>query len=149
MWIYIPFFLIWRGYELPETQNRRITRWPTRIHGILPCYPSHLGTNFQDVFWTSWSGLYRRYNHNWSVFTRFETCLCIHIDTTIAKDILQKGTRGSFHNWVRDDYDLAVTMLQKPHALGGFGLTPNVLAQISDKVVTASRFLKLVGSLPL
>jgi hypothetical protein len=40
-------------------------------------------------------------------------------------------------------------MLQKPHALGGFGLTPNVLAQISAKVAMASRFLKLVGSLPL
>jgi hypothetical protein len=41
-----------------------------------------------------------------------------------------------------------VTMLQKPHALGGFGLTPNVLAQIPVKVVMTSRFLKLVGSLP-
>jgi hypothetical protein len=40
-------------------------------------------------------------------------------------------------------------MLQKPHALGGFGLTPNVLAQTSAKVAIASRFLKLVGSLPL
>ncbi len=29
-------------------------------------------------------------------------------------------------------------MLQKPHALGGFGLTPNVLAQISAKVAMAS-----------
>jgi hypothetical protein len=70
------------------------------------------------------------------------------IDTSITKTILQKDTRGSFHHWVRDDYDLAVNMLQKPHALGGFGLTPNVLAQISAKVVMASRFLKLVGSLP-
>jgi hypothetical protein len=35
--------------ELPETQNRRITRRPTRIHGILSCYPSPLGPNFQDV----------------------------------------------------------------------------------------------------
>jgi hypothetical protein len=49
----------------------------------------------------------------------------------------------------RDDYDLAVTMLQMPHALGGFGLTLNVLTQISAKVAKASRFLKLVGSLPL
>ena len=65
----------------------------------------------------------------------------IHIDTAIAKAILQKGTRGSFHHWVKDDYDLAVTMLQKPHALGGFGLTPNVLAQISAKVDMSSRFL--------
>jgi hypothetical protein len=39
-------------------------------------------------------------------------------------------------------------MLQKPHALGGFGLTRNVLAQIAAKVAMASRFLKLVGSLP-
>ena len=31
----------------------------------------------------------------------------------------------------------------------GFGLTPNVLAQISTKVATSSRFLQLVGSLPL
>jgi hypothetical protein len=65
-----------------------------------------------------------------------------------AKAILKKGTRGSFHHWVQDDFDLAVTMLQKPHALGGFDLTPNVLAQISAKVAMASRFLQLVGSLP-
>ena len=40
-------------------------------------------------------------------------------------------------------------MLLKPHALGGFGLTPNVLAQTSAKVAMASRFLQLVGSFPL
>ncbi len=62
---------------------------------------------------------------------QFLTVQHIHIDTAIAKAILQKGTRGSFHHWVRDDYDLEVTMFQKPHTLGGFGLTPNVLAQIS------------------
>jgi hypothetical protein len=39
-------------------------------------------------------------------------------------------------------------MIQKPHTLGGFGLTPNVLEQISAKVAMASRFLHLVGSLP-
>ena len=53
----------------------------------------------------------------------------IHIDKAIAKAILQKGTRRSFHHWVEEDYELALTMLQKPHALGGFGLTPNVLVQ--------------------
>ncbi len=63
----------------------------------------------------------------------------IHVDKAIAKAILQKGTRGSFHHWFDDDYELAVTMLQKPHALGGFGLTPNVLVQIPVKVVVASR----------
>jgi hypothetical protein len=80
---------------------------------------------------------------------QFLTAQYIHIDTVIAKAILQKGTRGSFHHWVRDDYDLVVTMLQNPHALGGFGLTPNVLVQISTKVAMAFRFLKLVVSLPL
>ena len=72
----------------------------------------------------------------------------MYIDKAIAKTILQKGTRGSFHHWVDDDYELVVTMFQKPHTLGGFGLTPNVLAQIAAKVAMASRFLKLVGSLP-
>ena len=62
---------------------------------------------------------------------RFLSAQHIHIDTHIAKAILQKGTRGSFHHWTQDDYELAVTMLQKPHAQGGFGLTPNVLPQIS------------------
>jgi hypothetical protein len=33
---------------------------------------------------------------------------------TIANAILKKCTRGSFHLWVKDDYDLAVTVLQKP-----------------------------------
>jgi hypothetical protein len=79
---------------------------------------------------------------------RFLSAQHIHVDKAIAKAILQKGTRGSFHHWAQDNYELAVTMLQKPHALGGFGLTPNVLAQIAVKVAMASRFLKLVGSLP-
>jgi hypothetical protein len=64
-----------------------------------------------------------------------------NVDTAIANAIIKKGTRGSFHQWVKDDYDLAVTVLQKPHALGGFGLTPNVIAQTSVKVAMASRFL--------
>jgi hypothetical protein len=72
----------------------------------------------------------------------------IHVDKAIAKAILQKGTRGSFHYWSQDEYELVVTMLQKPHDLGGFGLTPNVLGQISAKVVMVVRFLKLVGFLP-
>ena len=38
-------------------------------------------------------------------------------------------------------------MLQKPHALGGYGMTPNVIAQTSAKVAMESRFLGLVGSL--
>ena len=35
------------------------------------------------------------------------------------------------------------------HTDGGFGLTPNVIAQTSVKVDMSSRFLGLVGSLPL
>jgi hypothetical protein len=54
----------------------------------------------------------------------------VHIDMAIANAILKKGTRGSFQLWGKDDQDLAVTVLQKPHALGGFGLIPNVIAQI-------------------
>jgi hypothetical protein len=65
----------------------------------------------------------------------------LHVDTVITNTILKKGTRGSFHLWVKNDYDLTMTMLQKPHALGGFGLTPNVITQTSVKVVLASRFL--------
>ena len=72
-----------------------------------------------------------------------------HVDTVIANAILKKGTRGSFHLWVKDDYDLAVTVLQKPHDFGGFGLTPNVIAQSSVKVAMATRFLVFVGSLSL
>ena len=40
-------------------------------------------------------------------------------------------------------------MIQKSHTLGGFRLTPNVIAQVSAKVTMVSRFLQLVGSLPL
>ena len=71
-----------------------------------------------------------------------------HVDTAIANTILKKGTRNSFHLWPKQDYALAVTMLQMPHALGGFGLTPNLLTQTSAKVAMAARFLGLVGSLP-
>ncbi len=42
---------------------------------------------------------------------------------------------------------MAVTMLQIPHAMGGFGLTPNVLAQYTATVAMGSRFLGFVGSL--
>ena len=36
-----------------------------------------------------------------------------------------------------------------PYADGGFGLTPNTIAQTSAKVAMASRFLGLVGTLSL
>ena len=61
---------------------------------------------------------------------------------------MKKGTRNSFHLWPKQDYDLAVTSLQMPHVMGGFGLTPNVLPQYTVKVALASRFVGLVGSLP-
>ncbi len=71
-----------------------------------------------------------------------------HVDTAIANAILKKGSRNSYHHWPKQDYDMVVTMLQMPHAMGGFGLTPNVLAQSTAKVAMASRFLGFVGSLP-
>ena len=70
-----------------------------------------------------------------------------HVDTVIANAILKKGTRNSFHLWTKQDYDMDVTMLQIPHGMGGFGLTPNVLAQSTAKVAMASRFVTFVGSL--
>ena len=60
---------------------------------------------------------------------------------SITNAILKKGTRGSFTLWGKDDYDLEVTVFQKTHVLGGFGLTPNVIAQTSAKVDMTSRFL--------
>ena len=59
-----------------------------------------------------------------------------------------KVLRGSFRQWDKSDYDLAVTMLQNPHVLGGYGMTPNTIAQTSAKVDMSSHFLGLVGSLP-
>ena len=38
-------------------------------------------------------------------------------------------------------------MIQMPHSMGGFGMTPNVIVQISAKVDMASRFLGFVDSL--
>ena len=61
--------------------------------------------------------------------------------------ILRKGTRGSFRQWDKNDYDLAVTRFQMPHTDGGFDLTPNTIAQTSDEVTISSRYLGLVGSL--
>ncbi len=72
---------------------------------------------------------------------RFLSAQHIHIDTVIAKAILQKGTRGSFHHRAKDDYDLVVTMLQKPHSLGGFGLTPSVIVAVYVEVAMTFRFL--------
>jgi hypothetical protein len=62
----------------------------------------------------------------------------VHADMVIANVILKKGTRGSFQLWVKDDQDLNVTVFQKFLTLGGFGLTPNVIAQTSAKVVMTS-----------
>jgi hypothetical protein len=36
---------------------------------------------------------------------RFLSAQHIHVDKYIAKTILQKVTRGSFHRWVQDDYE--------------------------------------------
>ena len=58
----------------------------------------------------------------------------VHVDTDIVDAILRKGTRGSFRQWDKNDYDLVVTRLQMPHKDGGFGLTPNVIAETSAKV---------------
>jgi hypothetical protein len=73
----------------------------------------------------------------------------VHVDMVILNVILKKGTRGSFQLWDKDDHDLVVTILQKPRALGGFGLTPNVTTQKSVKDTMTPRLLGLVGSLPL
>ena len=70
-----------------------------------------------------------------------------HVDRKIAYEILQKGTRGSFRNWSQQDIDLATTMLQMPHGMGGYGMTSNVIAENSAKVAMASRFIGFVGSL--
>ena len=80
----------------------------------------------------------------------FLSAQLVHVDTAIADTILRKGTRDSFRQWDKNDYDLTVTRLQMPHTGGDFGLTPNVIAQTSAKWVTmTSRFLGLVESLPL
>ena len=71
-----------------------------------------------------------------------------HVDTVIENAILQKGTRGSFRQWDKSDYDLTVTMLQKPPSSGGYDMTSNTISQTSTKVVMTSRFLGLLGSLP-
>jgi hypothetical protein len=80
---------------------------------------------------------------------QFSSAQYCHVDTDIENAILKKGTRGSFTLWDKDDYELVVTVFQKPHSLGGFGLTPNVIVQTSTKVAMTSRFLGLVGSLSL
>jgi hypothetical protein len=72
----------------------------------------------------------------------------VHVDMTITNVILKKGTRGSFQLWGNDDHDLTLTVIQKSHTLGSFGLTPNVINQTSVKVAMTSQFLGLVRSLP-
>jgi hypothetical protein len=37
----------------------------------------------------------------------------VHVETVIANAILKKGTPGSFHQCIKDDYDLTVTVIQK------------------------------------
>ncbi len=88
--------------------------------------------------------------HEWNITLphkeQFLSIPHIHVDTTIANTILKKGTRGSFHHWIKDDIDLATSVLQKPHVQGGFSRTPNVHTQTSVKVAMVSRYLTLVGS---
>jgi hypothetical protein len=40
-----------------------------------------------------------------------------HLDTAIANAILKKGTHNSYGQWPKQDYDMAVTMLQMPHVM--------------------------------
>ena len=47
----------------------------------------------------------------------------VHVHTVITDVILREGTWGSFRQWDKNDYDLAVTRLQMTHGDGGFGLT--------------------------
>jgi hypothetical protein len=53
-----------------------------------------------------------------------------------------------YRQWNPHDIDLATTLLQISHPMGGYGMTPNAIAQISTKVAMASRFLGLISSLP-
>jgi hypothetical protein len=62
-------------------------------------------------------------------------------------EIFQKDSRGSFRKWSQEDVDLVITILQIPHSMGGYGMTPNVITQISSKVTMSTRFLGFVGSL--
>jgi hypothetical protein len=47
----------------------------------------------------------------------------------------------------QQDIDLARTMLQMPHSMSGYDMTPNVIVQISTKVTMTIRFLGFVDSL--
>ena len=51
-------------------------------------------------------------------------------------------------HFLSEQHQQDVTMFQKPHVMGGYGMTPNTIAQISDKVVMTSRILGLFDSLP-
>ena len=73
----------------------------------------------------------------------------IYIKEYVQNNCLKIINGGSFRQWDKNDYDLSVTRLQMPHTDGDFGLTPNVIEQTSAKVAMVSRFLGLVGSLPL
>ena len=83
-------------------------------------------------------------------FHLIKFCMNTHTQyMSVNITILKKGTRVSFRQWDKNDYDLVVTRLRMSHTDGGFGLTPNVIVQTSAKVVMSSRFLGLLGSLPL
>jgi hypothetical protein len=62
---------------------------------------------------------------------------------------LVKYDMNTWTQYERTHYDLVVTVIQKPHTQGSFGITPNVLPQTSVKVAMTSRFLTLVDSLCL
>ena len=107
-------------------------------------------THFQLIQKTmNTSTQYMSVNITLSPQEQFLSAQHVHVDMAIANAILKKGTRDSFQLWGKDDHDLVVTIIQKTHTLGGFGLTPNVITQTSAKVAMGSRFLGLVGSLPL
>ena len=71
-----------------------------------------------------------------------------HTNSPLPLTNLQKGIRGLYRQWNPHDIDLATTLLQISHPMGGYGMTPNAIAQISTKVAMASRFLGLISSLP-
>jgi hypothetical protein len=79
------------------------------------------------------------------MFTRATQCIRGVLDPPVSAFSLSLYR----HPFLYTLFNSRFTLIINNTNLGGFGLTPNVITQTSVKVAMASRFLGMVGSLPL
>jgi hypothetical protein len=71
-----------------------------------------------------------------------------HVDRAVSQAILQAGTSGNFTAWPHDVQQWCERVLQLPHHLGSFGITPLVQSGKAGFYSATANFLSWLATLP-